>query len=184
MADTVESLEIQITHRASGAASALKSVTSALKSVGREVQPATNGIKQLSNAVSKAKSPLDNFVGSLKRIAFYRFIRSIIKGITKAFQEGLEKAYLFSRGMTDQGNRFAKAMDSMYASTNQLKGQLGSAFISLLTALQPIIEAIISLIVKLADVISQIFSAFTGRKVPRPTWSITGAIFTPFFLNL
>lgn len=149
MADTVESLEIQITHRAGGAASAVKSLTSSLKSLSKATKPAT--------------SALSTFVSSLKRIAYYRFIRSIIKSITKAFQEGLEKAYLFSRGMTDEGGRFAKAMDSMYASSNQLKGQLGSAFISLLTAIQPIVEAIIALVVKLADALSQLFAAFTGK---------------------
>ena len=92
MADTVETLEIQVTHRASGAASALKSVANAAKSVGKAVQPAANSVKSMSKAVAKAKSPLENFASSLKRIAFYRFIRSIIKGITEAFTEGLQKA--------------------------------------------------------------------------------------------
>ena len=64
MADTVESLEIQITHRAGGAASALKSLTSSLKSV--------------SKATKLATSALGNFVNSLKRIAFYRFIRRAV----------------------------------------------------------------------------------------------------------
>lgn len=149
MADTVESLEIQITHRASGAASALRSLTSSLKSVSKATQPAT--------------SALSNFLSSLKRIAYYRFIRSIIKSITQAFQEGLQQAYAFSSAMNTEGHRFAEAMDSMKSSSNQMKGQLGSAFISLLAAIQPIVETIIGLVIKLADALSQLFAAFTGK---------------------
>ena len=44
-----------------------------------------------------------------------------------------------------------------------MKGQLGAAFAGLLTAIEPILNAIISLIVKVADAISQLFAAFTGR---------------------
>ena len=149
MADTVESLEIQITHRASGAASALRSLTSSLKSVSKATKPAT--------------SALSNFLSSLKRIAYYRFIRSIIKSITQAFQEGLQQAYAFSSAMNTEGHRFAEAMDSMKSSSNQMKGQLGSAFISLLAAIQPIVETIIGLVIKLADALSQLFAAFTGK---------------------
>lgn len=164
MADTVETLEIQVTHRASGAASALKSVANAAKSVGKAVQPAANSVKSMSKAVAKAKSPLENFASSLKRIAFYRFIRSIIKGITEAFTEGLQKAYIFSSGITGEGHRFAEALDAMKGKGNELKGQLGSAFAALLTAIQPILEAIINLCIKVADAISQLLAAFTGTR--------------------
>lgn len=113
--------------------------------------------------VSKGKSPLDNFVGSLKRIAFYRFIRSIIKAITQALSEGLQNAYAFSSGIEGEGHRFAEAMDSMTSASTKMKNQLGSAFIALLAAVAPVVEAIINLVVKLADAISQLFSAFTGK---------------------
>ena len=53
-------------------------------------------------------------------------------------------------------------MDRMKSSSNQMKGQLGSAFISLLTAIEPIISKIIDLVIKAADAISQLFAAITG----------------------
>ena len=210
MADTLESLEIEVKHSASGAASEISKVATAINRVASALGKALPNLKvfndlmgngqmnvtnnsttqiadsitNVSQAASKAKSatsdaakgiqamgksakkshnPLENFIGSLKRIAFYRFIRSIIKGITEAFQEGLQKAYTFSAGVEGEGHRFADAMDSMKSSSNQMKGQLGSAFISLLAAIQPIVEAIISLVVKLADALSQLFAAFTGK---------------------
>lgn len=112
---------------------------------------------------TKKVSGLSKILSSLKRIAFYRVIRGAIKSITQAFSEGLEQAYLFSAGIQDaMGHRFAAAMDNMKSATNAMKGQLGSAFISLLTAIEPILVRIIDLVTRVADALSQFFAAFTG----------------------
>lgn len=116
----------------------------------------------VANAAKKAHPPMSKFVASLKRIAFYRFIRTVIKAITQAFSEGLKNAYLFSSGLETEGQRFAEAMDRMKSASTQLKNQLGAAFIALLTAIEPIITAIVNLVIRLADAISQFISAFTG----------------------
>lgn len=123
---------------------------------------AASSIKNLSRAAAKAKTPLESFVASLKRIAMYRIMRSIIKAITQAFQEGLEWAYNFSKGVQGEGSRFAAAMDSMKAAGNTMKLQLGSAFISLLALIAPIVNTIIGLITSLANAMSQLFAVFTG----------------------
>ena len=214
MADTLESLEIEVKHSASGAADEITRVAEAVSKLGSSLKgvpeavsklakalssigdkgstfnitdnstrqyadtinnvkqaaskaksattQAAKGIREMSSAARKSKSPLDNFVSSLKRIAFYRFIRSIIKSITSAFQEGLQNAYAFSQGIATEGHRFAAALDSMSTSGLKMKNQLGSAFISLLAALAPIINAIIGLITRLANALSQLFAAFTG----------------------
>ena len=214
MADTLETLEIEVKHSASGAAdeitrvaeavgklgSSLKGVPEAVSKLAKALSAigdkgstfnitdnstrqyadtinnvkqaaskaksattqAAKGIREMSSAAQKSKSPLDNFVSSLKRIAFYRFIRSIIKSITQAFQEGLQNAYAFSQGITTEGHRFAEALDGMKTAGNTMKNQLGSAFIALLTAIAPIINAIIGLITRLANALSQLFAVFTG----------------------
>lgn len=209
MADTLESLEIEITHSASGAAGAIKSVADSIRSVGRalektlpsfkvfndlmkgssinlndnsttQIAETINNVKSaagkagsatkdvakniqgMSKAAKASKSPLENFVDSLKRIAFYRIIRSIIKSITQALQEGLKNAYTFSAGMEGSAGRFAAAMDSMSNASFTMKNQLGSAFIALLAAIAPIVNAIIGLVTRLAAALSQLFGAFTG----------------------
>lgn len=210
MADTLESLEIEIKHNASGAADEIKNITSAVRSLGRaldkvipslqtfqatlsgEKMPTVNnnyisqtadtinnvqktargaksatsdaakGIDKMSNAAGNSAGKLGKFISSLKRIAMYRLLRTIIKEITQAFQEGMQWAYQFSAGIDGDGNRFASAMDRIKTASSQMKAQLGAAFISLLTALEPVITAIINLITKLADGISQLISAFTG----------------------
>ena len=168
---TVENLEIKVKTDADQAAAKLTSLSNALgrvqssaKSVSGNTNGAAKGIKNVGEAAKKANKPLGNFISSLKRIAFYRIIRGIIKSITQAFSEGLEKAYLFSSGIVGEGNRFAQAMDSIKSHGNQMKAQLGSAFIGLLTAAEPILTSLIDLVTKVADAISQLLAAFTGTK--------------------
>ena len=214
MADTLESLEIEVKHSASGAADEINKVSTAVMKLGialngvpskmrklvevmnavkgsptinisesntaqvadtinnvqqaaskagRATQEASKGVKELSKAASKSKSPLDNFVASLKRIAFYRFLRTIIKEVTQAFQEGLGWAYQFSSGISGEGHRFAAAMDSMTSATTKMKAQLGAAFAALLTAIMPILLQIIDLVTRAANAITQLISAFTGK---------------------
>jgi hypothetical protein len=212
MADTIETLEIQIKHSASGAADEIKKVASAVRSLAKaldKVIPAlrefndllgkrrkaninisssttnqyadtinnikeasskakggtketASGIQKIGEAAKNALKPLSGFLRSLGRIAFYRTIRSILKSIAQAFSEGLKNAYEFSNGITSEGHRFAEALNMMSSSGLKMKNQLGSAFISLLAAIAPIVNAIIGLIVRLADAMSQLFAAFTG----------------------
>lgn len=169
---TVENLNITVKTNADKAAAKLLTLGSALEKVqgsaasvgGGAGARAAKGVEQVGKAAEKATKPMNNFLSSLKRIAFYRIIRGIIKSISQAFQEGLEKAYLFSAAASDvMDRRFAAAMDSMKSSANAMKVQLGSAFIALLTALQPVIETLINLVIKAADAISQFFAALTGN---------------------
>ena len=141
---------------------------SAIGKLGGKVRDALGTVKQniksLSQEAAKSKKPLDNFIASLKRIAFYRILRSILKNISQALQEGLEKAYIFSSGIDGESHRFAEAMDSIKAAGNAMKGQLGSAFISLLAAVQPVLVALINIVTAAADAIAQLFAAFTGTR--------------------
>ena len=169
---TVENLEIKVkatgvtaaANRLVSLADAMDRVKGAASSIcGSAGKQAAKSVEKVGKAAEKATKPMNNFLSSLKRIAFYRVIRGIIKSITQAFTEGLEKAYLFSAGINDaMGHRFAAAMDSIKSSTNAMKGQLGSAFIALLTAIEPILIRIIDLVIRVADAISQLFAAFTG----------------------
>lgn len=159
---TVENLQINVQTNAGQAAAQVNSLAGALNRVQGAAGSTVKPVNSMSNSVKKANAPLGTFLSSLKRIAFYRFVRTIIKSIVSAFQEGLKNAYAFSQGLNTEGNRFAAALDSMSSSGLKMKNQLGSAFISLLAAIAPIINSIISLVVKLADALSQLFAAFTG----------------------
>jgi len=207
MADTLESLEIQVKHSASGADAEINNVANAVKNLSASLNGVPKKLKQLASAMNAVKGkksltiqtaetinnittratsaakattetssaisglaastkkslgPLSTFISSIKRIAFYRMIRSIIKSITSALSEGLKNAYEFSAGITSEGHRFAEALNGVSTSSLTMKNQLGSAFISLYAAVAPLINQLIGLVVKLADTLSQIFASFTG----------------------
>lgn len=153
-----------------GAVSAIRSIQNAAsRAVGALASLAKNGISAVTKALgflgqraSAAREKTSKLMSSFGRIAFYRLIRSAIKAVTHGFKEGLEYAYAFSNGIVGEGHRFAEAMDSMKSASVQMKGQLGSAFIGLLAAIAPVVNAIIALVTRLADAISQLFAAFTG----------------------
>lgn len=136
----------------------LRSSMSGLKSV----QTTANALKNVGNAAKKAATPLSNFASSLKRIAFYRILRGILKSITQAFKEGLKNAYEFSKATGDQAG-LAAALDQLATKSLTMKNQLGAAFGGLLTAVMPIILELISLVTKLASAISMLFGMFNGK---------------------
>lgn len=135
----------------------------ALEKAKRAADGTRKGFREMAKEFAKSDGPITRLLSSLKRIAMYRILRTILKEIGKAFSEGLEKAYIFSSGIQTEGHRFAEAMDRMKSSSNQMKGQLGSAFIALLAAIEPILITIINLAIRVADAISQFMSAFTGK---------------------
>lgn len=151
-----------------GALATIKKIASSVSQIAKNLAKAT--MKKIGNFVDKhalsdlkkMSGAVKNFMRSLGRIAFYRAIRSMIKAITDAFQEGLQNAYQFSASIETEAHRFAAAMDSMKAAGGTMKNQLGSAFISLLAAIAPIVNTIIALITRLAVALSQLFAAFTG----------------------
>ena len=145
-----------------GSTNQVSRLTSGFKSLAKAAGEAVKGLRSADDSAKKASGTFGTLASSLKRIAMYRFLRTVIKAITSAFSEGLQNAYAFSQGIASEGHRFAEAMDSMSTAGLTMKNQLGSAFISLLTAIQPIVNAIISLVTKLADALSQLFAVFSG----------------------
>lgn len=134
----------------------------AASAAAKASQASASGIKTVAKEAKKAAGPLDKLVASFKRILLYRMIRNVLKSIGDATKEGLQNAYQFSAGIASEGHRFAAALDSMKTAGTTMKNQLGSAFIGLLAAIAPIANAIIGIITKIANALSQLFAVFTG----------------------
>lgn len=164
---TVENININVTTNAGTAASQIGSLASALRRVSDSatvngLNGAAKATRNVGEAAKAATRHTGNFAKSLKRIAMYRMLRTIIKEITQAFSEGFKNAYLFSASIEGSGHRFAEAMDRINSAGTQLKSQLGSALISLLATVEPVLVQIINLAIRAADAMSQFFAAFTG----------------------
>lgn len=163
---TVENISIDVKTNAGSAARQFTSLSNAINrvaSAGKSVKSggASKAVSNIGHAAKSANAHVGKLFSSIKRIAFYRFLRTIIKNITQAFQEGLKHAYAFSQGI---GSSLAQALDQMSSESGQMKNQMGAAFGELLQTIMPIIMAIISAINQLMSALSALFAAFGGRR--------------------
>lgn len=128
---------------------------------------ACNSIKtsaeQAGKGAEKGASGLSKFGQSILRIAKYRMIRSVIRNIMSAFSEGLQNVRDYSDGLQGEGRRIADAFNNMSTHTLTMKNQIGSAFAEILVQLMPVVEQIVSLLTRAANVIAQFFAALGGN---------------------
>lgn len=106
---------------------------------------------------------LANTLNSLKRIAFYRVIRSAIKEIGKAFEEGSQNAYWYSKTMGDQTKYIAQAYDTLSGKSFTMSNQLGAAWATLKATITPILLEIVRLVTLAAQALTQFFAVLGGK---------------------
>ena len=114
----------------------------------------------VGRGAEKASSGLGKFASGIARIVKYRVIRSVIRNIISSFQEGLTNAYHFSQ--TIDGN-LAKALDTLSTKSLTMKNQMGAAFGSLITTLEPVIQKIIEFATRAAEAITRLFAILGGQ---------------------
>ena len=165
MTDYLKQMSVIDFTNLSTAAQSINQIAASANRIGNKAadgaKSAASGIKQITKEAKKSASPLANLLSSLKRIAFYRIIRSIIKSITEAFQEGLKNAYEFSKATGDQAG-LANALDTLATKSLTMKNQLGAAFGQLLTAITPIVVQIIGWVNKLAEALTRLIAILGG----------------------
>lgn len=128
---------------------------------------------RLATSVRQVTSSFSRFFSSLKRIAFYRLIRSIISRFTQGFSEGMKNLYNYSQII---GTQFASSMDRLATSSLYLKNSLGAMAAPIINALAPAIDFVVDKIVTLLNLINQLFaklggsSTYTAAKKMSTTW--------------
>lgn len=137
-------------------------VTNAAKKAKEEVKK--NGFKELGENAKKATPHLTTLFNSLKRIAMYRFLRTIIKEITSAFKEGIQNAYQYSKILDGE---FARSMDRLATSSLYLKNSIGAMVMPIINILTPAIDFLIDKFVALLNIVNQVFSLISGAA----TWT-------------
>ena len=134
------------------------------RKVAEQFAVATKGVERATSAAGKAAErtwpKISKFASAIGRIAKYRLIRSIIRGITDAIKEGADNFYKYSK---DVGAPFAESMDNVKSAALTMKNQLGSAFGELFQIITPIILDLIGYITQLASVLSMVYAALSGK---------------------
>lgn len=128
----------------------------------------TGMFDKFTEGLNRAKSKASELFGALKRIAFYRFLRTILKDIAAGFEEGLTNSYQFSKAMREQENansQLADSLDRIATKSNTMKNQIGSAISEIVIALEPLVVKLEEIITRFADTLSQVFAALNGDTV-------------------
>lgn len=140
--------------------SAWDRVKMSMQGVTQKLSTVAKLTRESGREASKARNLFTQMLDSFKRIALYRAFRKIISEIVQAAQEGLQNVYQFSSMI---GSSISQTMDRLTSMTLVMKNQIGAAFGELLTTIQPILEAIISMITRVADIVAQFFAVLGGR---------------------
>lgn len=148
------------------AAEAAQDMGTATQEAGEQAGQAQKPVRTLGKDAEKAgkdakkgSSGLKVFWESLKRIAFYRFVRSIIKSVTEAFSTGISNLYQWSK-LID--GHFAASMDRLATSTLYLKNSLGAAASPLIESFVPVLDIIIDKVVEVLNFFNMLVSAISG----------------------
>lgn len=137
---------------------------SAAKAVGKFA--ANLAISPFKKAIAEAEKfakKMGQVGAAFKRILFYRLVRSAIKAIGEALQEGTENAYWFSKNFGDSTSYIAQAYDKLNSASYKMGNQMGAAWATLYAQIAPIIEQIIGLITRAMQVITQFLSLLGGK---------------------
>lgn len=105
---------------------------------------------------------LANLWGAVKRVAFYRLIRTAIKEVTQAISEGLEILVEWDRTYGNNTSNAAKTTDELYSKWLELKKAVGAAFMPLMQIAQPALEWLMQGIINIANGFQQILRAIQG----------------------
>ena len=130
-----------------------------LGNTDKQISSTAKSVKEVGDEAKKSSSKMSELLLSLKRIAMYRLIRTVIKGIGQAFKEGLENAYEYSKLV---GGELAPALDRIATASAQMKNQMGAAFGQILQLLEPLIVQLIHLVTKLAQAFTWLFALLSG----------------------
>ena len=142
-----------------------KEIDSTAKSTGKAVKEtqslseATKEIKRSQGAIAQARASTKGILSQIGRIAKVMMIRTAIRALMKVARQGLNNFYEYSKSI---GSGYATALDKLSSAGAKAGNQLGAALGSLLSAVAPILNAIISLATAAASALSALFSLFSG----------------------
>ena len=132
------------------------SVSAGVEKVGEETEKAGEKAKKAAGFFGKLWS-------SIKRIAFYRLIRSAMKAIGEAFSEGLKNAYHYSK-QSETFQRLADTLDRLKSSSSQMVNQIGAFWGEFKQFIQPAVLWLIEKVRQLSEWITELFAALNGEK--------------------
>ena len=149
--DTVEKPLASITAKFGELKAKANGVAKSIKDLGKQMG------KNFKNTV--LGEVLGKVAGSLERILRYRAVNGVLKQIAKAFSEGVNNLYQYSKAV---GTDFANSMDSAATSLQYFRNSIGAMTAPILNALIPVFDSLIDRIVEGVNWLNQLIAKMTG----------------------
>lgn len=132
----------------------------AARETERRMKSAQKTIGDLGKAFGAPIGKIKQFISAIGRIALYRAIRTAIKEISSAIKEGLSNLKAYSEQV---GTAFSPAVDNLRQHVLRLKNAFATALRPVIEALIPVIIRLVDWLTKAADFVAQVFSILTGK---------------------
>lgn len=135
-----------------------------LEAFQKKIKDLKSEFKQFAQQVKRTHGPLSQFLKSLGRIAFYRFIRSVIKSITQGLKEGVQNLARYSKAIGEVDSALANPTMSAYATKLlEVKNAVGAAVAPMLQSLLPVVQNVCDWFINATNAINQFISALQGK---------------------
>lgn len=148
----------------------IEQTAKAVKNLDQESEKASKSVKKVGDETKKAGEKakkatkgVSGFMQSISRILMYRAIRTALKEIGEAFNEGLKNAYAFSKTNEDF-TRLASTLDFVKSLTSQMTNQLGAMWGELKQFILPAVQWLVEQIRYMAEKLTEVFAALNGQK--------------------
>ena len=126
----------------------------------------TDSVRRMGSSYSHAKTGLDKFLSTIKRLVIMRAIRAAIREVAQGFSEGTENLYHYSEAMNSTDAASAKnSFDAVASSLLYLKNSVGAAVAPLIQSLVPVLQTVVGWAVQAANAINMFISALQGKTI-------------------
>ena len=133
----------------------------ALKRAGMAIATFTlSPLIEAGKHIQSLYKSVNRLFARIKGIAFQRLIRTLIREVGKAFQEGITNLYHFSEQI---GTPFASAMDALSTRMQTLQNSIAAAVSPIIEYFIPYITAATQAVINLLNPLNQLFSALSGK---------------------
>lgn len=145
---------------------AMDGVKDEVKNAGKEASKAVPGLTRFKNALQlihdkahKGNSGLKKLLASIKRIAMYRIIRSVMKEISQGIQEGVSNLYQWSKALN---GHFSAAMDRAATASLYYKNSIATVFAPLIESVIPVLDKLVDKLVTANNALAEFFARLSG----------------------
>ena len=138
----------------------------ALKGIQAFGRMALSPFQGFVDTVRDAASAVQGFFQRFARMALLRAFRQLINSIGSNLKEGIDNLYKFSKATSLAfTGQFAKSLNAGATSLTYFKNSIAAAASPLINMLVPYLQAAVSWVVSLLNVLNQLFAALSGSKV-------------------